>query len=195
MYPPAQQSYPIDDEITSCLSKILGLIPSDSTDYQLLHEQRVEHLAQRTITGQISTFYRGDNRDPSEIMQVGFAARNPATAPQIERIIDLLIMPQYLSSFSRWWKYPSCRPGFELTAAPFVATGLEDSHKGDNNYQIDLPMNLILTDIPKRKLLGAGLLFDGATPDSSSIFAIKIDRQEAVFLSPIPPQYIRPMTK
>ncbi len=134
--------------------------------------------------------YRGDNRTYNEIRAVGFQPRKQLPQQNLLNLAAHFVNDKsFRDSFCAWWKY---RNGFTLPQnnIPFVATGTTETHYGDNEYEINIDrFNMFNLSNSALKVQKIG--FNGITLENSSIIAFQIYKDEIIFATTIPPEYIK----
>lgn len=134
--------------------------------------------------------YRGDNRTYNEIRFVGFQPRHQLMQQKLFNLAAHFVNDKdFRNSFCFWWKF---RIGFTLSQnnIPFVATGTTETHYGDNKYEINIDrFNMFNLSNSALKVQKIG--FNGITLENSSIIAFQIYKDEIIFATTIPPEYIK----
>lgn len=161
-------------------TKMIGATPATNHQTATLIPHKIEV---------INEFYRADTRSFQEITTAGgFSAFKEFSVDQAKHFISswLSFPMSSKKTFSFWWKYPLQRPDIPKANIPFVATGISGVQMGGHAYKISLPLHFIFFN---ESDLGIG--YDGATIDDSNILAIKIDKDEVIFLTKVPIEKIQ----
>ncbi len=165
----------------------------------------LEELNSKVINGALQTelskvlaprfecccFYRGDDRAESEIKEKGFAPKRQASEAGIINFLGAVssIRKKTVAQQLAVWNEFRGTSDISQYGEYFVSTSFTDAQEGKNKYIITFPVNIVFCDVIR---LASGPISIGVYDhEGIRIRVLKLNKNEAVFLDPIPAAFIQ----
>ena len=165
----------------------------------------LEELNSKVINGALQTelskvlaprfecccFYRGDDRAESEIKEDGFAPIRQASEAGIINFLGAVASIKIIGVAQQLAVWNEFRRSLETAkyGEYFVSTSFTDAQEGKYKYIITFPVNIVFYDVIR---LASGPISIGVyNHEGVRIRVLKLNKNEAVFLDPIPAAFIQ----
>ncbi|MBR5988602.1 MAG: hypothetical protein IK003_03620 [Prevotella sp.] len=171
------------DELIKILEELNSVVINESFLAKLneLHETQFE----------CSRFYRGDDRAESEIKEKGFAPIRQASEAGIINFLGAVASIKKIGVAQLLAMWNEFRSSLETAkyGEYFVSASFTDAQKGKYKYIITFPVNIVFYDVIR---LASGPISIGVyNHEGVRIRVLKLNKNEAVFLDPIPAAFIQ----